>query len=210
MTSKLKYGIFLFLLVFSPLAFGSVEQWSLTLVETLAYERQCEVVFGNVRVPVDHLIGEKGMGWEMTDLLMDRAVVAKCAEMLGGLQATLEMTVEYAKAREQFGKPIGSFQAIQHHCANMKADVDSCRIMTYKAAWRMAEGLPASMDSAKAKAWMNAASRRVTLLGHLVHGGVSFCEEQDMHLYYRKAKAGALSVGDSDDQLEKVARDLGL
>jgi len=179
-------------------------------METLAYEKQCEVVFGNVSVPEDNLIGMKGMAWEMDGHLMDRAAVAKCAEMLGGLQATLDMTVEYAKAREQFGKPIGTFQAIQHHCANMKTDVDSCRIMTYKAAWKIAEGLPVSMDAAKAKAWMNEAARRVTLLGHQVHGGVSFCEEQDMHLYYRKAKAGALSVGGSDDQLEKVARELGL
>jgi 3-oxocholest-4-en-26-oyl-CoA dehydrogenase beta subunit len=181
-----------------------------TVMGNLAYEKQCEVVFDKVKVPWENMIGEKGAGWEMADHLLECAAVAKCAEMLGGLQATLDMSVSYAKAREQFGRPIGSFQAIQHHCANMKSDVDSCRIVTYKAAWKIASGLPVPMDAAVAKAWTNFASRRVTLLGHQVHGGVSFCEEHDMHLYYRKAKAGALSLCDNDYVLEKVARQLDL
>jgi len=142
--------------------------------------------------------------------LQEKAAVAKCAEMVGGLQTTFDMTVAYAKERKQFGKPIGSFQAVQHHCANMVIDVDGARFITYQAAWRIAEGLPAGMEASMAKAWTSEASRRVTVLGHQIHGAISFCEEHDMHLFYRKAKAGAVAFGDGDHHLEKVARQLGL
>jgi alkylation response protein AidB-like acyl-CoA dehydrogenase len=130
--------------------------------------------------------------------------------MVGGLQTTFDMTVAYAKERKQFGRPIGTFQAIQHHCANMVIDVDGARFITYQAAWRISEGLPASMDAAMAKAWTSEASKRVTQLGHQIHGAISFCDEHDMHLFYRKAKAGAVAFGDRDLHLEKVAQQLGL
>jgi len=136
--------------------------------------------------------------------------VAKCAEMVGNMQSVFDMTLAYAKEREQFGRPIGSFQAVQHHCANMKVDLDGARFMTYQAAWKMARGLPAGREAAMAKAWTSEASKRVTMLGHQIHGAVSFCEEHDLHLFYRKAKAGAVSFGDEDYHLEKIAEHLGL
>ena len=152
----------------------------------------------------------EGQAGDVLDNLQERAAVAKCAEMVGGLKATFDMTVAYAKEREQFGRAIGSFQAVQHHCANMVVDVDGARFITYQAAWRIAEGLPAGMESAMAKAWTSEASHRVTRFGHQIHGAVSFCDEHDMHLYYRKAKAGEVAFGDGDYHLEKVAQQLGL
>jgi 3-oxocholest-4-en-26-oyl-CoA dehydrogenase beta subunit len=130
--------------------------------------------------------------------------------MVGALQSVFERTLTYAKEREQFGRPIGSFQAIQHHCADMIMDLDGARFITYEAAWRLAEGLPARMETAMAKAWTSEAARRVTRLGLQIHGAISYCDEHDMHLYYRKAKAGEMAFGDSDHHLEKVARELGL
>jgi alkylation response protein AidB-like acyl-CoA dehydrogenase len=181
-----------------------------TLLETLAYDKQCEVVFDKVRVPGENIIGEPGQALDMLEDLQERAAVAKCAEMVGGLQTTFDMTVAYAKEREQFGRAIGSFQAVQHHCANMVIDVDGARFITYQAAWRIAQGLPASMEASMAKALTSEASKRVTRLGHQIHGAVSFCEEHDLHLFYRKAKAGEVAFGDGDYHLEKVAQQLGL
>lgn len=180
-----------------------------TLLKTIGYDKQCEVVFNNVKVPKKNILGELDKGWPIVEEIIEKAAVAKCADLVGVIQATLEMTVKYAIDREQFGRPIGSFQAIQHHCANMVTDVDASRFITYKAAWKIAEGLPATMESAMAKAWTSDASHRVTILGHQIHGAMGFCDEQDMHLYYRRAKAGELAFGDTDFNLKKVANELG-
>jgi alkylation response protein AidB-like acyl-CoA dehydrogenase len=142
--------------------------------------------------------------------VLEKAKVAKCAEMVGGAQASLDMAIAYAKERVQFNRPIGSFQAIQHYCANMVSDVDGSRFVTYKAAWKVSEGLPASMDVAIAKAWTGEAYGRVTLLAHQIFGAVGFTMDHDMHLYYRRAKAGDIMFGDGAVQRAIVARQLGL
>ena len=130
--------------------------------------------------------------------------------MIGGAQAVLDMTVEYAKQRVQFGRPIGSFQAIQHHCANMATDVESSRYITYQAAWRLSEGLPAEREVAMAKAWVSDAYRRVCALAHQSHGAIGFTKEHSMQLYSRRAKAAELAFGNSDLHLETVANAIGL
>jgi alkylation response protein AidB-like acyl-CoA dehydrogenase len=130
--------------------------------------------------------------------------------MVGGAQASLDLAVAYAKERVQFNRPIGSFQAIQHYCANMVSDVDGSRFVTYKAAWKVSEGLPATMDVAIAKAWTGEAYNRVTLLGHQIFGAIGFTMDHDMHLYYRRAKAGDIMFGDSSAQRAIVANELGL
>jgi len=189
---------------------GNTPGITCTLLETLAYDKQCEVVFDNVRVPGKHIIGEPDKAFGMLENLQEQAVVAKCTELVGCIQTAFDMTVAYAKERKQFNRPIGSFQAVQHHCANMVMDVDGARFITYKAAWEIAEGFPVSMDAAMAKAWTGNAAHRVTLLAHQIHGAIAFCEELDLHIYYRRAKAGEVFFGDCDYHLEKVARQLGL
>jgi alkylation response protein AidB-like acyl-CoA dehydrogenase len=183
-------------------------QWS--SLKTLAFDKQCEVVFDKVVVPKENIIGEIDRAWPVLRKLQDHAAVAKCSEMLGGMQTAFDMSVAYAKERKQFGRPIGSFQAVQHHCANMLMDVDGARFITYYAAWKISEGQEAGIDASMAKAWTGSASRRVTLLAHQIHGGISFCDDYDIHLFYRRAKSGEVAFGDSDYHLENVARGLGL
>jgi len=181
-----------------------------TLLKTLARDKQCEIVFDNVSVPERNILGELDRGWPVVESILEKATVAKCAEMVGGAQAVLEMSVNYAKERVQFNRPIGSFQAIQHYCANMVTDVDGSRFITYKAAWKVSEGLPAAMDVAMAKAWTGEAYGRVTLLGHQILGAIGFTMDHDGHLYYRRAKAGEIIFGDGDFQRAIVAQQLGL
>lgn len=175
---------------------------------TLAYERYCEVVFRGVRAGEDAVLGAAGNAGPALDILVERAAVAKCAEMLGAAQESLDLALAHAKERVQFGRPIGSFQAVQHHLANMAVDVDSMRHLTYQAAWRISEGLPASREAAIAKAFTSEAAARVTRFSHQVHGAVAFCDEHDLHFHYRKVKAAGLAFGDSEYHLEKVARSL--
>jgi alkylation response protein AidB-like acyl-CoA dehydrogenase len=178
--------------------------------KNLGYDRQCAIVFDKVRVPKSHVLGDLGQASGIMERLQEQAAVAKCAELVGCIQTAFDMTVKYAKDRKQFGRPIGSFQAVQHHCANMVVDVDGSRFMTYQAAWKISEGLAASKEAAMAKAWTSDASRRVTSLAHQIHGAISFTEEYDVHLFYRRAKSGEVAFGDAEYHLEKVAEQLGL
>ncbi len=183
---------------------------STTVLKTIAGDKQCEVIFDNVRVPKKNILGELDKGWPVIAKMLEMAAVAKCAEMVGGAQAALDMSVAYAKERIQFGRPIGSFQAIQHHCANMVTDVDGSRFITYQAAWKVSEGLPATMEVSMAKAWVSEAYRRVTQLGHQIHGGIGFCMDHDMPLYFKEAKAAESTFGNADWHREIVAQQLGL
>ncbi len=179
-------------------------------LNTLSWDRQCEIIFDRVRVTEDQILGRVGEAGDVLERLLEQAVVAKCVEMLGGVHKAFEMTVAYAKERKQFNRPIGSFQAIPHHCANMAIDVDSACFITYQAVRKLSEGLSAGMEASMAKAWISEASRRVTRLGHQIHGAISFTDEHDMHLYYRNAKAGETAFGDADYHLEKIAQYLGM
>jgi alkylation response protein AidB-like acyl-CoA dehydrogenase len=183
---------------------------SQTLLKTIAADRQSEVVFDNVTVPASAVLGEVNKGWDTIEKVLQWGAIGKCAEMVGGAQQVLDMTVEYAKQRTQFGRPIGSFQAIQHHCANMATDVEGSRYITYQAAWHLSEGLPAEREVAMAKAWVSDAYRRVCALGHQSHGAIGFTKEHNMQLYSRRAKAAELAFGDADYHLETVAKAIGL
>ena len=183
---------------------------STTLLKTIAGDKQCEVTFEDVRVPKGNVIGELDKGWPVVEKVLEKATVGLCAQMVGGAQKTLDMSVEYAKELVQFGRPIGSFQAIQHYCANMVTDVDGSKYITYEAAWKVSEGLPATMEVSMAKAWVSEAYRRVTLLGHQIHGAIGFCEDHDMPLYFKRAKGSEPTFGDADFHREMVAKQLGL
>ncbi|MBE0415872.1 MAG: acyl-CoA/acyl-ACP dehydrogenase [Dehalococcoidia bacterium] len=183
---------------------------STTLLKTIAGDKQCEVIFDNVRVPKKNMLGELNKGWGVVEKLLEKATAALCAQMVGGAQAALDMSIAYAKERVQFGRPIGSFQAIQHYCANMVTDVDGSKYVTYEAAWKVSNGLPATMEVSMAKAWVSEAYRRVTLLGHQIHGSIGFCMDHDMPLYFKRAKAAEPTFGDADWHREVVAKQLGL
>ncbi len=181
-----------------------------TLLKTLARDKQCEVVFDGVTVSERSVVGKKDEGWPVVKDILQKAAVAKCAEMVGGAQAALDMAVSYAKERVQFGRPIGSFQAIQHYCANMAMDVSGSRFITHKAAWKVSEGLPAALDAAIAKAWVSEAYGRVALSAHQIFGAIGFTMDHDIHLYYRQAKASEIIFGGADLHRGIVAHELGL
>lgn len=135
------------------------------------------------------------------------ATAALTAEMVGGMQRTLDITVEYAKTRKQFGKPIGIFQAVQHQCADMYLETESSRSAVYYAAWALQENAPdAAAAVSIAKMYASDASRTVGNRGIQVHGGMGFTWENDLHLYYRRAKASETAFGDASFHRERLAR----
>lgn len=149
-------------------------------------------------------------GQATMDAMTAYATVLTCAEMVGGAQAVLEATVDYAAQRRQFDKPIGAFQAVQHHCTNMAIDVLSSRFATYEAAWRLSTGSDATLEVSTAKAVASEAYERVCALGHQVHGAIGFTAEHGLHRYLRHATAAALTYGDADSHLNQLATRLGL
>jgi alkylation response protein AidB-like acyl-CoA dehydrogenase len=135
------------------------------------------------------------------------ATAALAAEMVGGMQRTLDLTVEYAKTRKQFGKPIGIFQAVQHQCADIYLETESARSAVYYAAWALEHHAPdAAAAVSIAKLYTSDASRTVGNRGIQVHGGMGFTWENDLHLYYRRAKASETMFGDATFHRERLAR----
>ncbi|MFI5366521.1 MAG: acyl-CoA dehydrogenase family protein [Candidatus Binatia bacterium] len=179
-----------------------------TLLKTMDQTRKlCEVNFSNVKVAADAVLGAVDAGWALLDRLVDRAKVAMCGEMCGGAQKVLEMSVDYAKVREQFGKPIGSFQAIQHKCANMMVQTESAKSATYYAAWAVANNVPeAHLAACMAKAYCSDAYRFVSAEGIQIHGGIGFTWEHDMHIYFKRAKGSEVTFGDATWNRELVAQ----
>jgi alkylation response protein AidB-like acyl-CoA dehydrogenase len=138
---------------------------------------------------------------------LDIATAALCAEMVGGMQRTLELTVAYAKTRKQFGKPIGIFQAVQHDCADMYLETESSRSAAYYAAWALEENTEdAATAVSVAKTYASDAARTVGNRGIQVHGGMGFTWENDLHLYYRRAKASETMLGDATFHRERIAK----
>lgn len=183
---------------------------STVLLSTIAGDKQYELTLEKVRVPKTNILGQLGQGWGMVQRIIEWAALAKSAEMVGGNQQVMEMTIKYASERIQFDRPIGSFQIIQHYLADMSIDVDSARVTLYKAAWKLSEGLPCTNEIAVAKGWISEAYRRVVTQAHQIHGAIGFTREHDLELYFRRAKAGELFFGDADYHREVVAQQLGL
>lgn len=181
-----------------------------TTLNTIAGDKLCEVVFDQVRVPKKNVLGQSGQGWSEVQTTMERAAVAKCCEMVGNIQQVLEMTVDYAKERKQFDRPIGSFQIIQHYCALMATDVDGSRFVTYQAAWMLSEGLPCTKEVAIAKAWTSEACGRVITMAHQIHGAIGVTIDHDLQFYTRRAKAAESTFGDADFYRRLVAQEMGL
>ena len=180
-----------------------------TVLKTIASDKLCEVVFDQVRVPKGNILGKPNQGWSEVQRIIERAAVAKCSEMVGGMQQVLEMTVDYAKERKQYDRPIGSFQVIQHYCAHMATDVDGSKFSTYQAAWMVSEGLPCAKEVAVAKAWTGDAYKRILALSHQIHGAIGVTMDHDLHFYTTRAAAAAATFGDADFYREIVARESG-
>jgi len=188
---------------------AGLERVSLTTMDQT--RRLADVVLHDVRVPRSAIVGEPGGGWPILSRTLDLAAVALAAEQVGGAQRCLDMAVDYAKVRVQFNRPIGSFQAIKHKCADMMVLVESARSAAYYAAWAAADApdeLPVAASLARAycsDAYFQCAAENIQ-----VHGGIGFTWEHDAHLYFKRAKSSETLLGDPSFHRELVARRVGL
>jgi alkylation response protein AidB-like acyl-CoA dehydrogenase len=170
--------------------------------------KQAKLEFADVE---GTLVGADGAGWEILSTMLDLAAVGLAAEQVGGAQMCLDMAVQYAKDRVQFGRPIGSFQAIKHKCADMLLEVESAKSAAYYAGWCASElndELPAVASLAKAycsEAYFHAASENIQ-----IHGGIGFTWEHPAHLYFKRAKSSELLFGDPTYHRELLAQRIGI
>jgi alkylation response protein AidB-like acyl-CoA dehydrogenase len=170
-----------------------------------------ELKFDGVKASAAEVVGRVGSGWQILAGVIDCGKVMLAAEMMGGAQKVLDMTVDYAKVRVQFGRPIGSFQAVQHKCANMMVDVESAKSAVYYASWAVSNDHPeASLAAALAKAAASDAYRRVSAEGIQLHGGIGFTWDHDLHLYFKRAKSSEFTFGDATWNRELVAQGINL
>jgi alkylation response protein AidB-like acyl-CoA dehydrogenase len=170
--------------------------------------KQAKLEFSGVQAKP---LGEPGEGWAALSKTLDQAAVGLSNEMVGGAQRVLDMAVDYAKVRVQFGRPIGSFQAIKHKCADMLLEVESAKSAAYYAAWAAAEDneeLPVVASLAKAycsDSYFHAAAENIQ-----IHGGIGFTWEHDAHLYFKRAKSSEILLGDATYHRELLAQRIGI
>jgi len=204
--SRGEAGVSLFVL---PASTAGIERRLLPTMDQT--RKQAEIVFRDVKVPASALMGNEGEGWSVLGRTLDLAAIALSAEQVGGAQQCLDLSVEYAKQRVQFARPIGSFQAIKHKCADMLLRVESARSASYYAGWAASVDdpeLPALASLAKAycsDAYFHCAAESIQ-----IHGGVGFTWEYDVHLYFKRAKSSEVFLGDATYHRERVARQIGL
>ena len=170
--------------------------------------KQARLEFSGVKAQP---LGTPGAGWAALSSTLDQAAVGLSNEMVGGAQFVLEESVQYAKDRVQFGRPIGSFQAIKHKCADMLLEVESAKSAAYYAAWAAAEGndeVPVVASLAKAycsDAYFHAAAENIQ-----IHGGIGFTWEHNAHLYFKRAKSSEILLGDATYHRELLAQRIGI
>ncbi len=189
---------------------ANAENIRLTPLDTISIERKFAVSFENAPAGRDNIIGDVGKGDVYLRTVLSKAGVLKCGEMVGGMRRVLDMTVEYAKERCQFGRPLGSFQIVQHYCPGMSAHLATSRLIACQAASLISEGRACDKEVAMAGAWCGQAYRKVTWLAHEIHGGIGFTEEYDLHLFYKHAKEAELLFGDARLNRSRVADEMGL
>ncbi len=168
---------------------------SFSPMKTVGGDKQFQVGFQAVSVPATGVLGDPGKGLPVLLDLWKKGAALQCAEMVGGAQKELEMTSEYIKVRQQFDRPIGTFQAVQHRASDMYTDVMGARLAAYKALWCLSRGMPADREVAVAKYFTSKACQRVAFSAQHLHAGIGFTLEYDLHFYYRRAKAFELKFG---------------
>ena len=167
------------------------------------------LVYDRVRVSRSKILGELNGGEGIADIV-EKAKIMTCAEMVGGAQAALEMTVDLTKQRVQFDRPIGSFQALQHRMVDMTMAVEGARWLMYSVAWMNSEGIPCSKESAMAQLEAGRGYTHVTAEAIHMHGAVALMVDHDLPLYYKRAKAAQLNLGFSESQREVIVQGIGL
>ena len=181
---------------------------SVSPLVTIAADKQFEVNFDKVFVSPIHVLGSLHNGLSPITETLKKAAAIQCAVMLGGAQQELEITAAHTKSRVQFERPIGTFQAVQQKLADMFIDVNGARWTTYQAVWRLSEGLLADREVAIAKAFANIACERVAFGAQQLHGGVGVDKDYDLHFYFRRAKAFALTLGSTPFHLKTLEAEI--
>jgi|SaaInl8_200m_RNA_FD_contig_31_1117258_length_1365_multi_4_in_0_out_0_1 acyl-CoA dehydrogenase len=177
---------------------------TISKIPTIAMDNTCEVIFKDVKVPKDNILGEIGQGYETLKKVTAKAAIAKSAEMIGGCQVCIDMTAGYAKERVQYGKPIGGFQAIQHYMANMSIAYDTIYNYLYRVAWMVDAGEDATLSASVLKAKTNENFKFIADRAVQIHGGIGTTREYDVSLFFRKAKAWEFMSGDTDYHTDQV------
>lgn len=175
---------------------------TITKMPTIGMDNTCEVNFKDVKAS---LLGEPGTGVEVLEKTAAKAMVAKAAEMVGGARVCIDMTASYAKEREQYGKPIGGYQAIWHYMANMLIAYDTCSNYLYRVACMIDEGKDFETDAFALKACANEAFDFIAERSVQIHGGIGTTREANIGLFYRRAKTYESLLGSSEYQYEKIA-----
>jgi len=178
---------------------------SLTQQRSLAADTQYDVHFKNVRVSAESRIGAQGTGWATWDAVMHDAIILLAAWAVGGAERALEITVQYAKDREQFDKPLGAFQAISHYLADAATQIDGAQTLVYEAAWARSVGNSVARLAPMAKLFACQTYRDVTAMCQQVWGGVGFTIEYDIQLFFRRAKQMQITWWDTSYLEERVA-----
>jgi alkylation response protein AidB-like acyl-CoA dehydrogenase len=178
-------------------------------LRSVAPDRQFQVDFDNVTVSQDSVVGNMNKGLSLVNAVIQKATAIQCAEMVGGAEQEMKATAEYAKERVQFGRPIGTFQAVQHHLANMYTDVQGSRWSSYLAVSLLSQGLSAPKEVAMAKVFTSNACQRVSYNATQVHGGMGVDMDNDLHFYFRRAKARDLRFGPAAVHLKSLEAELG-
>jgi alkylation response protein AidB-like acyl-CoA dehydrogenase len=187
--------------------------WSAEPLRTMAGDKQARLVLEDHFVAdAQAITGPDGAGITAADLgwISSAAVSLQCMEMVGGATAVLERTVDYLKVREQFGRPLASFQAAQHLIADMRMAIDGARLTANQAVWWLGRGQPAPRAVAIAKMQCSEAYKWATLNGHQLHGGMGFVRETDLHLWSERAKATEIQGGTADVAAGWLQRELDL
>jgi alkylation response protein AidB-like acyl-CoA dehydrogenase len=180
----------------------------MTQQRSMASDTQYKVVFDEVRVPVANRIGGAGSGWRTWNEVMHDGIILLAAQAMGGAEKALEITVEYAKERVQFDKPLGAFQAIAHYLADAATTVDGGKTLVYEAAWARSKGKSISRLAPMAKLFACQTYRDVTAMAEQVWGGVGFTIEYDIQLFFRRAKQLQITWWDARYLEELVASDV--
>ncbi len=178
---------------------------SRTPLVTIAKDKQSRVAFDNVWVGPGDLVGQLHEGWPIVERMLERATALLCCKMVGATRKDAEMAIEYAKNRVAFGRPIASFQSIQHMCADMLLFVDGAQLLTYEALWKMDQGLPAGVEVSQAKAFANEKCEAVVRQSQVIHGGIGFMMEFDLHLWLRRVSAWTMRLGTTFDHRARIA-----
>ena len=165
-----------------------------------------EVVFDNVTIAAQSVVGSPGQAWSYAERLLLRGAALKSAELVGIGQAALDLTVEYAKTRVQFGRPIGSFQGVQHHCTEMYRDLTVSRLLAWQAAVRLGEDRQAAREVRMAKAKTSEVIPELTRTAHQIHGAFGYYRDYPLELYYHRAIAAAAAYGDAGHHRRELAR----